>query len=84
VTVLLGLKPGDIINVPHGRHEGWAAVVDPARPVRAKPTVMTDQRQLKKLTGDDTPRWSSEGAGPEALRRTTPLTAQPGGGLLTG
>ena len=57
VTVLLGLKPGDIINVPHGRHEGWAAVVDPGLRGRSgpEPTVMTDQRQLKKLTGDDFP-----------------------------
>ncbi len=57
VTVLQNLKPGDIISVPHGRHQGWAAVVDPGVRGRTgpEPLVMTDQRQLKKLDIDDFP-----------------------------
>ncbi len=57
LTVLAGLTPGDIISVPHGRHQGWAAVVDPGLRGRSgpEPTVLTDQRQLKKLSSDDFP-----------------------------
>ena len=44
ISALLELKPGDIITVPSGRHEGWAVIIDPgvvrdrANPA---PTVMT-------------------------------------------
>jgi len=57
LSVLQELKPGDIISVPHGRHQGWAAVVDPGLRGRngPEPTVMTDQKQLKKLSSDDFP-----------------------------
>ncbi len=55
LSVLQGLRPGDIISVPRGRHQGWAAVVDPGLRGRTgpEPTVMTEQRQLKRLSGDD-------------------------------
>ena len=56
MSVLLGLRPGDIMRVPAGRHAGWAVVVDPGL---AKgdphPMVMTDQRQLKRLSVTDFP-----------------------------
>ncbi len=57
ISVLLELVPGDIIGVPSGRHEGWAVVVDPGIRDRGNPTptVMTDQRQLKKLSLTDFP-----------------------------
>ena len=56
LNVLLELKPGDILRVPAGRHQGWAVVVDPGL---AKgdphPMVMTEERQLKRLSLDDFP-----------------------------
>ncbi len=57
LSILQGLKPGDIISIPRGRHEGWAAVVDPGLRGRhgPEPLVMTEQRQLKKLAADDFP-----------------------------
>ncbi len=58
LSALLELAPGDIIGIPAGRHEGWAVVVDPgARRDRANPspTVMTQERQLKKLSVHDFP-----------------------------
>lgn len=56
ISVLLELVQGDIICVPSGRHEGWAVVVDPGnRRDRDNPgpTVMTEGRQLKKLSVTD-------------------------------
>jgi len=58
ISALLELAPGDIIGVPAGRHEGWAVVVDPGvRKDRGNPspTVMTQERQLKKLSVHDFP-----------------------------
>ncbi len=56
ITVLLALQPGDIVRVPAGRHTGWAVVVDPGL---AKgdphPMVMTEERQLKRLSLVDFP-----------------------------
>ena len=58
LQVLLDVKPGDIIGVPAGRHEGWAVVIDPGvGRDRGNPTplVMTEQRQVKKLSLTDFP-----------------------------
>lgn len=57
VAVLQGLKPGDIISVPAGRHRGWAAVVEPRPNGREGPSplVMTEARQLKPLSLSDFP-----------------------------
>ncbi|MFT3875136.1 MAG: DEAD/DEAH box helicase [Propioniciclava sp.] len=57
LSVLLELQHGDIIGVPAGRHEGWAVVVDPGVRDRGNPSplVMTEQRQLKKLSLTDFP-----------------------------
>lgn len=58
LQVLLAVKPGDIVGVPAGRHEGWAVVIDPgvtrdrAHPA---PLVMTEGRQVKKLSLTDFP-----------------------------
>ncbi len=56
MSVLLELVPGDILRVPSGRHTGWAVVVDPGL---AKgdphPMVMTQERQLKRLSLVDFP-----------------------------
>ncbi len=58
ISALLELKPGDIVTVPSGRHEGWAVIIDPgvlrdrANPA---PTVMTEDRQVKKLSLTDFP-----------------------------
>ena len=57
VGVLRDLHAGDIIGVPAGRHEGWAVVTDPG--TRSgddpTPTVMTENRQLKRLSLVDFP-----------------------------
>ncbi len=57
ISALLALEHGDIIGVPSGRHEGWAVIVDPGARDRGNPmpTVMTEQRQLKKLSLTDFP-----------------------------
>ncbi|TBT82556.1 DEAD/DEAH box helicase [Propioniciclava sinopodophylli] len=55
---LLELTPGDIIGVPSGRHEGWAVVIDPGvgrDRANPSPLVMTEQRQIKKLSLADFP-----------------------------
>ncbi len=54
--VLLELRPGDILRVPSGRHTGWAVVVDPGLAKGdPSPMVMTEQRQLKRLSLVDFP-----------------------------
>ncbi|MFV0406275.1 MAG: DEAD/DEAH box helicase [Propioniciclava sp.] len=58
LSVLAELKPGDIIGVPAGRHEGWAVVINPGTSRdRNQPTplVMTAERQVKKLSVTDFP-----------------------------
>ena len=54
---LLDTEPGSIIWVTGGRHEGWAAVVDPGRGRDAEPhpLVMTIERELVRLTMKDFP-----------------------------
>ena len=54
--VLLELRPGDILQVPAGRHTGWAVVVDPGLAKGdPQPMVMTQERQLKRLSLVDFP-----------------------------
>ncbi len=52
------LRPGDVIRVPTGRRAGYAVVVaanrgGPGRP--ASPAVVTEDRQLRRLTTVDVP-----------------------------
>ena len=52
------MTPGDIIGIPAGRHEGWAVVIDPGvgrDRANPSPLVMTEQRQIKKLSVSDFP-----------------------------
>jgi ATP-dependent RNA helicase HelY len=52
------LKPGDVIHVPAGRRSGLAVVLDPglANGVEdPRPTVLTADRQVRKLTLADFP-----------------------------
>ncbi|MFV0450944.1 MAG: DEAD/DEAH box helicase [Propioniciclava sp.] len=56
--VLADLKPGDLIGIPGGRHEGWAVVIDPGtarNPARPTLLVMTEARQVKQLSVHDFP-----------------------------
>lgn len=59
MSVLLDLKPGDILHVPSGRHQGWAVVIDPSNtgPGRSSPApmVLTSERQIKRLSITDFP-----------------------------
>ena len=58
ISALLELASGDIIGVPSGRHEGWAVVIDPGvgrDRANPSPLVMTEQRQVKKLSLTDFP-----------------------------
>ncbi|WP_232548125.1 DEAD/DEAH box helicase [Propioniciclava soli] len=58
ISALLAVQPGDIISVPAGRHEGWAVVIDPGvgrDRNQPAPVVMTEQRQVKKLSLTDFP-----------------------------
>ncbi len=56
---LESLHVGDVFRVPVGRRAGWAVVVSPARTSRAGaqtgPTVVTEDRQLRRLTLLDVP-----------------------------
>ncbi|MCA1780965.1 MAG: DEAD/DEAH box helicase [Intrasporangiaceae bacterium] len=56
---LTGLRIGDVIKIPAGRRAGWAVVIAPARTYRGQtelPTVLTEERQIKRLTVLDVPR----------------------------
>ncbi len=55
---LEALKIGDVIKIPAGRRAGYAVVVQPAKSYRgemATPTVVTEDKQLLKLTLVDVP-----------------------------
>ena len=52
------LRAGDVIRIPAGRRAGYAVVVQPGRGHRgetASPTVVTEDRQLRRLTLVDVP-----------------------------
>ncbi len=52
------LRPGDVIRVPSGRRAGLAVVLDPGIPAGMdgpRPTVLTADRQVKRLTVVDFP-----------------------------
>jgi ATP-dependent RNA helicase HelY len=56
---LTELRIGDVIRIPAGRRAGWAVVIAPARTYRGQtdlPTVVTEERQVKRLTLVDVPR----------------------------
>jgi ATP-dependent RNA helicase HelY len=55
---LEALRVGDVIKVPAGRRAGWAVVVQPSKSFRGEapaPTVVTEDRQLRRLTLVDVP-----------------------------
>jgi ATP-dependent RNA helicase HelY len=56
---LESLRLGDVVRVPTGRRAGWAVVVAPARTTKGGhaqgPTVVTEDRQLRRLTVVDVP-----------------------------
>jgi len=54
LQVLATLKVGDIIDIPAKRHRGWAVVVETGRSVDG-PTVLTADRQVKRLSIVDFP-----------------------------
>jgi ATP-dependent RNA helicase HelY len=52
------LKPGDIIQVPSGKNQGWAVIIDPG--VRhdhqsPRPLVLTEERHVRRLSVTDFP-----------------------------
>ncbi|HET7279039.1 MAG TPA: DEAD/DEAH box helicase [Dermatophilaceae bacterium] len=52
------LRVGDVIRIPAGRRAGYAVVVQPGRSHKgetASPTVVTEDRQLRRLTLVDVP-----------------------------
>ena len=55
---LEALKIGDVIKIPSGRRSGYAVVVHPSKSYRGEvpaPTVVTEDKQLLKLTLVDVP-----------------------------
>jgi ATP-dependent RNA helicase HelY len=55
---LEALRVGDVIRIPAGRRAGYAVVVQPSRSYRgepASPTVLTEDKQIRKLTLVDVP-----------------------------
>jgi len=56
IGVLGTLSPGDIISLTSGRRADWAVVIDPGIGKEGpKPLVLTDDKQLKRLTAQDFP-----------------------------
>ncbi len=56
IEALRLLRAGDIIDIPARRHRGWAVVVDPGLGGDGpSPTVLTADRQVKRLTPVDFP-----------------------------
>jgi ATP-dependent RNA helicase HelY len=52
------LKPGDVVRIPAGRRAGLAIVLDPglqANGEDARPVVLTEERQVKRLSVIDFP-----------------------------
>src|SRR5690606_8815405 len=52
------LRPGDVVEVPSGRRAGFVVVLDPGEGAGSdgpRPTVLTQDRQVKKLTVADAP-----------------------------
>ncbi len=55
---LEALRIGDVIRIPAGRRAGYAVVVQPSKSYRgepASPTVLTEDKQIRKLTLVDVP-----------------------------
>ncbi|MFN8076449.1 MAG: DEAD/DEAH box helicase [Kineosporiaceae bacterium] len=68
IASLEALRRGDVIHVPAGRRSGYAVVVDPGPPGSAdgpRPVVVTEDRQLRRLSLQDLPN------GAAALARVT-------------
>ncbi|HZA04282.1 MAG TPA: RNA helicase, partial [Propionibacteriaceae bacterium] len=58
MQVLLGLKPGDIVQVPGGRRRGWVVVIDPGtrnENESPRPLVLTEDRQVRRMSLVDFP-----------------------------
>jgi ATP-dependent RNA helicase HelY len=58
VASLESLRRGDVVEVPTGRRRGYVLVLDPGEPGGfdgPRPTVLTQERQVKKLTLADAP-----------------------------
>jgi ATP-dependent RNA helicase HelY len=52
------LRPGDVVEVPSGRRAGYVVVLDPGEGAGfdgPRPTVLTQDRQVKRLTVADAP-----------------------------
>ncbi len=54
---MIALEIGDIVDVPAGRHRGWAAVLDPGRGREREPhpLVLTDRHDVVRLSALDFP-----------------------------
>lgn len=58
LSALSRLAPGDVIWVPAGKHTGWAVVIHPGSGADRdgpRPLVMTEAKQVKRLTVADFP-----------------------------
>ncbi|SDC17197.1 ATP-dependent RNA helicase HelY [Sanguibacter gelidistatuariae] len=58
VASLTGLQRGDIIEIPSGRRAGYAIIIDPGQDAGfdgPRPTVLSSERQVQKLTLADVP-----------------------------
>ncbi len=55
IDSLSALTPGDVIWVPSGKNEGWAAVINTGRPPEPHPLVMTIRHQMARLSLRDFP-----------------------------
>jgi ATP-dependent RNA helicase HelY len=58
MQILLGLKPGDIVQVPGGRRRGWVVVIDPgtrSENESPRPLVLTEDRQVRRMSLTDFP-----------------------------
>ncbi|PFG33151.1 DEAD/DEAH box helicase [Sanguibacter antarcticus] len=59
VSALSRLRRGEVIEIPSGRRAGYAVVLDPGQDSGfdgPRPTILTSERQVKKLTLADVPQ----------------------------
>ncbi|WP_125775940.1 DEAD/DEAH box helicase [Antribacter gilvus] len=58
ISAMERLRRGDVVEIPSGRRRGYVLILDPGEPGGfdgPRPTVLTQERQVKKLTLADAP-----------------------------
>ena len=81
LQALLGLKPGDIVQVPGGRRRGWVVVIDPgtrSENESPRPLVLTEDRQVRRMSLADFPAPPVVAGRMRSTSTSTPRRPPPG------